>query len=119
MSGEPESSPYGPCTSRPDSECDDCALAGRLACRFKRGDLLHFLGLFLTFMFPAVIGMVLGGYSWYVLGWLVLLVVLLGVVLVEERIIAATAMAQPDQWDAFGPTFIAMFNSLSFFEPEE
>jgi tetratricopeptide (TPR) repeat protein len=43
----------------------------------------------------------------------------LGIIVVEERVIAATAMAQPDQWDAFGPTFIAMFNSLSFFEPEE
>jgi tetratricopeptide (TPR) repeat protein len=43
----------------------------------------------------------------------------LGVVVVEERVIAATAMAQSDQWDAFGPTFMTMFNNLSFFEPEE
>ncbi|MFN2290172.1 MAG: tetratricopeptide repeat protein [Anaerolineae bacterium] len=43
----------------------------------------------------------------------------LGVVLVEERVIAATAMAQPAQWEAFGPTFMTMFNKLSFFEPEE
>lgn len=42
----------------------------------------------------------------------------LGVVVVEDRVIAATAIAQPDQWDAFGPTFMAMFNNLSFFEPE-
>ena len=40
-------------------------------------------------------------------------------IVVEERVIAATAMAQPDQWDAFGPTFMTMFNNLSFFEPEE
>jgi tetratricopeptide (TPR) repeat protein len=43
----------------------------------------------------------------------------LGTILVEERVIGATAMAQPDQWDAFSPTFISMFNSLSFFEPGE
>jgi hypothetical protein len=42
----------------------------------------------------------------------------LGLVLLEDRAIAATAMAQPDQWDAFGPTFMTMFNNLSFFEPE-
>ena len=43
----------------------------------------------------------------------------LGIIVVEERVIAATAVAQPDQWDAFGPTFMTMFNNLSFFEPEE
>ena len=43
----------------------------------------------------------------------------LGVAVVEERVIAATAIAQPDQWDAFRPTFMTMFNNLSFFEPEE
>jgi Tfp pilus assembly protein PilF len=43
----------------------------------------------------------------------------LGVVVVDERVIAATAIAQPDEWDAFGPTFMGMFNNLSFFEPEE
>jgi tetratricopeptide (TPR) repeat protein len=43
----------------------------------------------------------------------------LGLVIVEERIVAATAVAQPDQWDAFRPVFITMFNNLSFFEPAE
>jgi tetratricopeptide (TPR) repeat protein len=43
----------------------------------------------------------------------------LGAIVVEERVIGATAMAQPDQWDGFNPTFMTMFNSLSFFEPEE
>jgi tetratricopeptide (TPR) repeat protein len=42
----------------------------------------------------------------------------LGIIVVEERGIAAIAIARPDQWDAFGPTFMTMFNNLSFFEPE-
>jgi hypothetical protein len=79
MPEEPASDPYGLCTSRPVSECSDCAIAGRLRCHFKRGDLLHFLGLFISFLLPALIGMVLAGYTWYLLGWLVLFLVLLGV----------------------------------------
>jgi hypothetical protein len=43
----------------------------------------------------------------------------LGVAIVDERVVAATALAQPDQWDAFGPTFMTMFNGLAFFQPEE
>lgn len=42
----------------------------------------------------------------------------MGIAIVDERVIAATAIAQPDQWDTFGPTFMGMFNKLSFFEPE-
>ena len=79
MTEQPASDPYGPCTLRPVSECRDCAVSGRLRCRFRRGVLLHFVGLFLTYLFPAAIGMVLAGYRWYLLGWLVVFVVLLGV----------------------------------------
>jgi tetratricopeptide (TPR) repeat protein len=39
------------------------------------------------------------------------------VVLVEERFFLAEALAPPDQWDDFLPTFVDMVNSLSFFEP--
>lgn len=41
----------------------------------------------------------------------------LGIAVVEEQGVAAMAVAQPDQWDAFGPVFMTMFNGLSFFEP--
>jgi tetratricopeptide (TPR) repeat protein len=41
----------------------------------------------------------------------------LAVVLVEERVVYGVALVPSDQWDAFRPTFIAMVNSLSFFEP--
>ena len=76
---EQTNNPYNICIWRPVSECTDCTIAGRLKCHFKLGDLLHFMGLFLSIVLPAIIGMVLGGYSWYILGWLVLLAILLGV----------------------------------------
>jgi tetratricopeptide (TPR) repeat protein len=43
----------------------------------------------------------------------------LAFVIVEERVIGAFALALPEEWDAFHPTFISMLNSLTFFEPEE
>jgi len=41
----------------------------------------------------------------------------LAVVLVEERVVYGVALVPSDQWNAFRPIFIAMVNSLSFFEP--
>jgi tetratricopeptide (TPR) repeat protein len=41
----------------------------------------------------------------------------LAVVLVEERVVYGVALAPPDQWESFRPTFVTMVNSLSFFEP--
>ncbi|MFL7791920.1 MAG: hypothetical protein AB8I69_07255 [Anaerolineae bacterium] len=61
--------PHAICAWQPVSECAGCSIAGRLKCRFKLGDLLHFMGMFLTFAIPAVIGMIRGGYSRYLLGW--------------------------------------------------
>lgn len=84
---ERDSGPYGPCISRPASECEQCALADRLKCRFRVGDLLFFLGLCLTVALPAGIGMVLGGFGWYLLGWPVVLFILLG--LWENRVLCS------------------------------
>jgi tetratricopeptide (TPR) repeat protein len=38
-------------------------------------------------------------------------------ILVEERIFLIEAIAPPEQWDDFRPTFVDMVNSLTFFEP--
>jgi len=38
-------------------------------------------------------------------------------ILVEERIFLIEAIAPPDQWGDFRPTFVDMVNSLTFFEP--
>lgn len=67
---ELERNPYNLCTWRPEAACADCSLGGRLKCRFRAGDLLHFLGMFGGFAFPAIIGVTLGGYGWWLLGWL-------------------------------------------------
>jgi tetratricopeptide (TPR) repeat protein len=40
------------------------------------------------------------------------------IILVEERLFLAEAIAPPDQWDAFRPTFVDMINGLAFFEPD-
>lgn len=39
------------------------------------------------------------------------------IILVEDRLFLAEAVAPPDQWDAFRPTFVDMINGLTFFEP--
>ena len=39
------------------------------------------------------------------------------IIVVEERLFLAEAIAPPDQWDASRPTFVDMINSLAFFEP--
>jgi multidrug resistance efflux pump len=61
--------PHDICTWRPVTECADCPIAGHLKCRFNRRHLLHFLGMFGVFAIPAFIGVIQGGYGWYLLGW--------------------------------------------------
>ena len=61
--------PHDICTWRPKAACDECSLADHLKCRFQRRHLLHFLGMFAGFALPAVIGVIRGGYGWYLLGW--------------------------------------------------
>jgi Flp pilus assembly protein TadD len=39
------------------------------------------------------------------------------IILVEERMFLIEAIAPPDQWEDFRPTFVDMVNSLTFFEP--
>jgi len=40
-------------------------------------------------------------------------------ILLEERGIVLASMAMPDAWEAFEPTFMAMLDSIRFFEPEK
>jgi tetratricopeptide (TPR) repeat protein len=40
-------------------------------------------------------------------------------ILVEERIFLIEAIAPPDQWEDFRPTFVDMVNSLTFFAPSD
>ncbi len=61
--------PHDLCTWRPASECAGCPLDGHLKCRFRAADLLRFLGTFLAFAVPAVLGTLQGGYGWALIGW--------------------------------------------------
>lgn len=75
---EKNNNPYNLCGWRPISECKGCSIAGRLKCRYSSGDLLRFLGMFLCFMVPAVVGVLLGGYGWYLLGYLGMAIIFFG-----------------------------------------
>jgi hypothetical protein len=65
--------PHGLCTWRPISDCQDCGLAADLMCRFERGDLIGFLLAFLPFGAAVIAGMMMGGFGWYLVGWVVFL----------------------------------------------
>ncbi len=73
MMEQEETDNYDVCCMRPISECEDCSIADFLKCRPEPGDTLYFMGMFLSFVIPAFIGMLMGGYGWYIIGWLVLL----------------------------------------------
>ncbi|HDQ73467.1 MAG TPA: hypothetical protein ENN19_15435 [Chloroflexi bacterium] len=65
----PNRNPHHICTWLPAAACEGCRLDKRLKCRFDRADLLHFFGMFVGFALPAIIGVIRGGYGWYLLGW--------------------------------------------------
>jgi hypothetical protein len=68
---EAPKNPYDICTWRPIATCADCSLGTRLKCRFRAGDLFHFLGMFSGFALPAVLGVSLAGYGPWLLGWVI------------------------------------------------
>ena len=70
MKNKNQKNPYDICTWRPTSECNDCTIKGCLKCHFKIRYLLNFIVLFLLFAIPAVAGIILAGYGWYLLGWI-------------------------------------------------
>lgn len=79
MSEENQSdNPYDICTWRPVSECKDCSLNTQLKCRLTSKDLVLFVSRFLLFLVPALIGLVLSGYGWYIVGWIVFSIVFFG-----------------------------------------
>jgi hypothetical protein len=63
-------SPLDICTWRPAAFCKSCAVSGSLKCRFAWRDLLRFGGTFMLFAVPAVIGVLVSGHGWFLLGWL-------------------------------------------------
>jgi hypothetical protein len=63
-------SPQDLCTHRPAKECAGCDVSGSLMCRFETRDLVSFFLGFLPIGIPMVAGMILGGYGWWLFGWL-------------------------------------------------
>jgi hypothetical protein len=59
-----------PCTWQPLSACQGCQANGKLMCRFKGKDMLHFFMIFLPFGLTAIAGSIRAGYGWFLLLWL-------------------------------------------------
>ena len=64
-----EINPHGICTWQDESACADCPIQGLIKCRHNWGDLLAFYALFFAGALPAGIGMVRGGFGWWILCW--------------------------------------------------
>jgi hypothetical protein len=78
ITDERKRNPHDICTWHAVSTCAGCDLAGRLNCRFRWTDLAHFLGMFLVFALPAVIGVIRGGNGAALWGWLGFSIVFFG-----------------------------------------
>lgn len=74
------------CIWQPVSECRNCILAGRLSCHCKPGDEAYFIASFLTFVLPAIIGILIVGYKWYLFGWIGVAIIFL---VLETRFICS------------------------------
>ena len=66
----PLKNPFHICTWQDEKECEDCPIQAHLNCRFNWGDLAYFMIIFLPPAAAAVAGMILGGFGWYLFGWL-------------------------------------------------
>jgi hypothetical protein len=58
------------CTNQPETVCEGCTLGARLMCRYEARDTLRFVLFFLPFMVASIVGVILAGYGWWLLGWL-------------------------------------------------
>ena len=64
-----ENNPYDICTWDPNADCVNCHNEKLLNCRMNYRELIHFVLLTFNLFIPAVIGMVLGGYAIYLIGY--------------------------------------------------
>ena len=70
--------PYNICSCKPEANCKNCNEKEDLNCRFSFEKLFQFYCLFLPFAIPAIIGVEKSGYSFYLLGWLIMAIVFFG-----------------------------------------
>ncbi|MFX1390099.1 MAG: hypothetical protein ACFE9Z_08565 [Promethearchaeota archaeon] len=57
------------CIWKDNKECNECIIKEKLICHFKSKYLLSFLGFFAIFVITSVVGVILAGYGWFLLGW--------------------------------------------------
>ncbi|TFG25376.1 MAG: hypothetical protein EU532_11745 [Promethearchaeota archaeon] len=58
------------CTWKDPKGCKECSLQYNLKCKFHEKYLLSFLISFLIFAIPAILGLIISGYGWFILGWI-------------------------------------------------
>ena len=59
------------CTWKDISNCKGCSLKNNLNCRFKGfKDTIIFVASFISFIIPAILGMIISGLGLFILGWL-------------------------------------------------
>ncbi|MFX1474930.1 MAG: hypothetical protein ACFFCO_05550 [Promethearchaeota archaeon] len=75
------------CLRRSPSECSDCSIKDRIECRFRRRSLLRFFLTFLVCIIPAFAGVILAGYGWFIVGWIIYMALFLQVW--ENRILCS------------------------------
>jgi len=73
-----ERNPYHICTWDLDADCAHCENQGFLLCRMNYADLIQFILLTFNIFIPAIIGMILGGYAAYLIGYAVFWVFFFG-----------------------------------------
>jgi len=78
MEKQEEINPHNICIWKPEMECENCTITMNLKCHYNLGDLARFIGLFLTFLIPAVVGVLMSGYGMYLPVWIVLAVLFFG-----------------------------------------
>jgi len=64
-----ENNPYNICTWDPDADCAHCESRNLLLCRMNYADLIQFILLAFNIFIPAILGMILGGYAVYLIGY--------------------------------------------------
>jgi len=64
-----ENNPHNICTWDADADSVHCQNQSLLMCRMDTSDLLHFLLITLNIFIPAILGMILGGYARYLIGY--------------------------------------------------
>jgi hypothetical protein len=77
----------GVCTWLDIRECSGCVLHNNLKCRFDIKAQIFFIVLFSCFAVPAIMGMIMGGYGWYLSGWFIFM--LLNFTFWEARVLCS------------------------------